>query len=190
MIKIFENLDINNLENEVWKVITDFPDYSVSNLGRIKSFKKWHGTDSRILKQQKRKEYFKVDLFEAKKCVSIQVHTLIYETFNNYKLKDNECIHHTNGDKENNIFENLEKMSKYEHQSFHKKGKYFSEKHKIKISEKTKGENNHNHKLTEQDVIQIKLLLKEGILTQQEIADIFGVSRGTISKIKLGKRWK
>jgi hypothetical protein len=46
-----------------------------------------------------------------------------------------------------------------------------------------------NSKLTEEQVIQIKLLLKEGILTQQEIADIFGISRCTISAIKNEKRW-
>ncbi len=52
-----------------------------------------------------------------------------------------------------------------------------------------KGEKHPRHKLTEQQVIQIKLLLKEGILTQQEIADMFGVSRQTISLIKTGKIW-
>jgi len=51
------------------------------------------------------------------------------------------------------------------------------------------GENHPNHKLIEQDVIQIKLLLKEGILTQQEIADMFDVSVSTISMINTGKRW-
>jgi DNA-binding XRE family transcriptional regulator len=56
-------------------------------------------------------------------------------------------------------------------------------------SEKNKGINNPQHKLTEEQVIQIKLLLKEGKLTQQEIADIFGVSQMTISLIKSGKKW-
>jgi predicted XRE-type DNA-binding protein len=51
------------------------------------------------------------------------------------------------------------------------------------------GEKSPNHKLTEEQVIQIKLLLKEGILTQQEIADMFGVSRRTISNIKRGIVW-
>jgi hypothetical protein len=27
------------LDDEIWKVITDFPDYYVSNLGRVKSLK-------------------------------------------------------------------------------------------------------------------------------------------------------
>jgi len=52
--------------------------------------------------------------------------------------------------------------------------------------QKMKGKNSI---LIIQDVIQIKLLLKEGILTQQEIADIFGVDQTTISLIKSGKIW-
>ncbi len=55
--------------------------------------------------------------------------------------------------------------------------------------EKRKGEKSSNHKLTEEKVIQIKLLLKYGKLTQQEIADMFGVSQLTISAIKTGKTW-
>ncbi len=52
-MEVYENLDINDLDGEIWKVIKDFPDYQVSNLGRVKSFKKWHGTSEKILKQSK-----------------------------------------------------------------------------------------------------------------------------------------
>jgi hypothetical protein len=57
-------------------------------------------------------------------------------------------------------------------------------------SENNMGEKHPNHKLTEQKVIQIKILLLEGNLTQQEIADMFGVSQLTISDINTGKTWK
>jgi len=56
-------------------------------------------------------------------------------------------------------------------------------------NENRKGENSSHHKLTERDVIQIKLLLKEGKLTQKEIADMFGVSVYTISDIKREITW-
>jgi len=69
------------------------------------------------------------------------------------------------------------------------KGRIFSEESKNKIKEKMKGEKNYSSILISQDVIQIKLLLKEGLLTQQEIADIFGVSRQTVSSIRTEKRW-
>ena len=57
------------------------------------------------------------------------------------------------------------------------------------VSEKLRGENRPNHKLTEEQVIQIKLLLKEGKISQRKIAKMFGVSQMTISHIKTGKNW-
>jgi len=190
-VEVYKNLDINNLENEVWKVITDFPGYQVSNFGRVKSFKRY--INGKILKQDKIKDYFYIDLWKNGEYKNKQVHILVYETHNNYKLKPDECVHHINEDKENNIFENLEKMPKSEHLSFHHKGKIISEEIRNKISEKMKGKyigsNSPNSKLTEEQVIQIKILLKEGKLSQQEIADMFKVSQMTISKIKTGKIW-
>jgi len=220
-MKIYENLDINDLENEIWKVIEDFSDYYVSNLGRVKSLK--FGKE-RILKQQKHGgEYFRVDFCKNGKCKPKQVHRLVFETHNNYKLKSDEDVHHIDFinilpeiSKENNNLDNLMMMSKSEHQKLHmknisketkkkisekKKGEHHSKETITKISESRKekfksgelkilrGENSTNHKLTEEQVIQIKLLLKEGILTQQEIADMFGVSQLTISAIKTGRSW-
>lgn len=48
---------------------------------------------------------------------------------------------------------------------------------------------NHNCKLNEGKIIEIRVHLKEGKLTQKQIAEIYGVSRGNISCIKLGKTW-
>lgn len=48
---------------------------------------------------------------------------------------------------------------------------------------------NNIHKLTEQEVKEIKKLLKENKLNQLEIAKKFGVIQQTISSIKLGKLW-
>ncbi|MBK5239816.1 GIY-YIG nuclease family protein [Clostridium sp.] len=45
------------------------------------------------------------------------------------------------------------------------------------------GENNHNSKLTKEDVIQIKIMLKEGLI-YKEIASVFNVSTGIVGLIK------
>jgi group I intron endonuclease len=50
------------------------------------------------------------------------------------------------------------------------------------------GESNPKSKLTEQDVKEIKILLKKG-KSQSDIAKMFGVSKHAISKIYLGKTW-
>jgi len=53
-MKIYENLDINDLNGEIWKIIIDFSNYQISNLGRIKRVihDRWNHK-LKILKQQK-----------------------------------------------------------------------------------------------------------------------------------------
>jgi len=53
----------------------------------------------------------------------------------------------------------------------------------------SRGTTHHNSKLSEDDVIQIKLLLKEGVVTGRDIAKQFEVATSAISKIKSGKAW-
>ena len=48
----------------------------------------------------------------------------------------------------------------------------------------------HPHKINEQQVIEIRHLLKTTNLTQLEIAKIYNVARTEISRIKNKKRWK
>lgn len=51
-----------------------------------------------------------------------------------------------------------------------------------------KGENNGLHKLTEQNIYQIREMIEQGY-TQREVAKLFGVSQMTISQIKTSKNW-
>jgi hypothetical protein len=188
MIKIFENLDLQDFDGEIWKVIKDFPDYSVSNLGRVKSFKKYRRTNENILKQHKNYKYFFIVLQKNRKDKYKKVHILVYETFNDYKLKSDECVHHIDFTKENNCLENLIVMSKKEHNLLHNKGennpnfgKHHSKETKIKI-----GKNNPN-KLTNQKITNIKIDIEKENLTQVEIAKKHGVCQMTVSNIKNGK---
>lgn len=52
------------------------------------------------------------------------------------------------------------------------------------------GENNGQAKLTEDEVRQIRRLLAEGHHTQDQIGDMFGVTRGAVKQIKHGKTWR
>jgi hypothetical protein len=49
--------------------------------------------------------------------------------------------------------------------------------------------NEHNQKLTLAGVQEIRVLLAEGNLTQKAIAKQYGLSKQTISQVKLGTRW-
>ena len=74
-----------------------------------------------------------------------------------------------------------------------KRGIPRSEETKRKVSESRKGkyfgENNANSKLTEEDVREIKRMLKDKIF-MKDIAKKFNVSEGTISAINTGRAWK
>jgi len=52
-MEVYENLDLEDIDGEIWKQIKDYPDYKISSLGRVKSFIKWNGTDVRILNPHK-----------------------------------------------------------------------------------------------------------------------------------------
>ncbi len=210
-MKIYENLDINNLDGEIWKVITDFPDYQVSNLGRIKSLKRYRGINKNILRQSKDDYgYFQVSLYKNGISKLKKVHHIVYEIFYDYKLKLDKCVHHIDENKENNNFNNLENIPKSEHSSFHNKGenhplfgkhhsektrkimsenkigKKQSEETKNKISESKKG-HLHRYKLTNQLIIYIQIDIEKKIYNQTEIAKKYGIDQTTISRIKTGK---
>lgn len=54
---------------EIWIKIVDFPDYSISSFGRVKSFKKYAKLKERILKPQiSKKRIFESKLMERWNC--------------------------------------------------------------------------------------------------------------------------
>ncbi len=177
-MNVYENLDLKNLSGEIWKPIREYPDYQISNFGRVKSFKRYHGTNERILKQNKdTREYLFVNLCKNKKGKYKLVHRLVYESFIG-KLEEGYDAHHINEDKENNIPENLESKPHSKHTGDHHKGKTVSEETKIKI-----GKNNYQ-KLSNQKIVNIENDIKIGNLTQKQIAIKHGVCTKTISRIK------
>jgi len=194
---------------EIWKVIKDFSDYAVSDFGRIRRIiPDKFNRRLKILKLRKNvKGYFQVYLYKNGKVKTKLLHILLYEIFNNYKLKKSECIHHIDFNPDNNNFDNFLLMSKSEHMILHKtkynnpnfgkpRDNNIKNKISVKLKEKFKndelnhkGKYNPNSILTEKNVIEIRIDLKEGILTQREIGKKFGVSQISVSNIKTGRIW-
>jgi hypothetical protein len=74
--------------------------------------------------------YYAVSIYDQK----IHIHRLLMMYWLNRDLQSNEYIHHKDGNKFNNLKENLELMLASAHQSLTNKGKKFTASHKAKIS--------------------------------------------------------
>lgn len=121
-------------KREIWKTIPDFPDYSVSNEGRVKNKK-----TERILKSCFYKTgYLYVCLSNKGEHTGKLIHRLVLETFIG-PCPNNHCGHHKDEIKSNNFLINLEYLLRSKHNSMHKLGTKHSEETKQKISEKGKG---------------------------------------------------
>jgi hypothetical protein len=102
--------NLNNLKDEIWKVITDYPEYEISNKGRIKypirkgrkPYKKriTYGGGSGD-------GYNTFAVRNNKGVIKKGIHVLVAHEFinnpNNYNI-----VNHRDGDKKNNQFNNLE----------------------------------------------------------------------------------
>lgn len=88
-------------------------------------------------------------------------------------------VNHIDGNKENNRVDNLEWVTKKENQE-----------HASSTLGKRVGTDCYKHKLTEEEVLEIYNICKEGKLTYKEIGKNYNVSAYTISHIAQGISWK
>ena len=165
---------------EKWKIIEEFPNYAISNMGRVKRIKK----NNKLLCLSKKKSgYIYTCLFKNGHRSYKRIHRLVLENFRPIDNMNNLEVNHKDGTKTNNKLENLEWCTRSE-----------NEKHAYKIGLKNKtGENHNQSKLTNSDIIRIKDLLlnqyENGLITQRKIANIFNVVPSLISQIYRGMRW-
>jgi len=179
---------MENLQNEVWKEIEGFEDYEVSNLGRIKSFK--CGKEKFLNKNNS--PHFSVSLWKNRKHHKCLLYELVYTTFSGIQVGVDECIHHKNEDPTDNRFENLEKMTFSDHMKLHRKGSKLSFITRQKISQNhadLNGESNPLHKLTYEQVLEIKKMLLRNIKPKEVHIEFPEVSLSTIYDIKSGRSW-
>ena len=150
-----------------WRIFKEFPNYLISNTGLIKN-----KLSGRILKLRNDKDgYLDVMLSKCGFKKRFKVHRLVALTFiPNPESKDQ--VNHKDGIKINNTINNLEWATKKD-----------NEQHSV-LKEL------HTSKLKIKDVIKIRKLRISTNLTLQEIADIFNVSKSTISSVINKKSWE
>ena len=144
--------------------------YKIDDLGRVYSefkiitpYDNGHG-------------YLAVKLWKNGKCKQHYIHRLVAETFipnpNNYPE-----INHIDGDKHNNVVSNLEWCNRK-----------MNVQHSYDTGLKPKGEKHFKHKLTENQVAEIRAA--RGKISQRELANKYGVSQTLIYSIQTNKCWK
>lgn len=169
---------------EEWKVIEEFPNYEVSNLGRVRSIKHINSVgrlvNSTILKPQPdgRHFYYHVNLLADGKKKTVNIHRLVAKAFienpNNYT-----SINHKDENKRNNAADNLEWCTTaYNNNYGSRKGMRQGAKHPMcKIDLETVLFIKKNH------------ISCGGKMRNIDLARMFNLSRSHVSGIAHGRYW-
>ncbi len=167
------------------KPIPNFPGYFADKQGNIWSKKPYRNYAPipeypRKLKPQDNKGYQVVVLYYGKNQYRRTIHRLILETFVGPCPKGMESCHN-DGNPSNNKLDNLRWGTKSN-----------NEKDKVKhgTNSVNRGEEHGNSKLTAPDIIEIRILLESGEITQGELGKLYDVNNATISDINVGRIWR
>lgn len=167
--------------DEKWEKI-EFPgmaeseNYFISNYGRVKSYKT---SENGVLVKGSLLRGYKILTIklDTNKNTTKYIHKLVAEAFIDKEHELQEHVIHLDYNKMNNHVSNLKwvtKQTMYEH-------------HKLNPNYK-KGVIN-NAKLTETEVIRLKMKLKRGKNKLYKIAKEFGITHTQLNRIRSGENW-
>lgn len=163
---------------EEWRPLSEFPEYAVSNLGRVMRVKGCRGARAgRVLKQRLNRDGYP--------CVTVQsnnrrsrksylVNRLVCEAFNGPAPEGDYHAAHADGDRANNRLENLRWASRAENEAD-------KELHGTRM----RGEDHASSKLTEEQVKAIR----QDTRPQSAIAREVGVSQSLVCMIRRRRVW-
>lgn len=173
------------LHTEAWRTIPGFEGYEVSNLGRVRSFRRHGGRGRGLVEAARIKKthlgahgYLCVTLQkpDGNRCSKYAVHALVAAAFLGPR-PDGMQVAHADGDRSNARLDNLRYATALE-----------NAEDKRRHGTDTPGERNGMHKLTDRAVLEIRQLRAQGAL-QRELAAKFGVSTSAIQFVLNGQHW-
>ncbi len=161
---------------EVWKDVTGYEGmYQVSSVGQVRRV----GSERCLSASKRRNGYLYVNLSKRGRVTTKSVHELVAEAFLG-KRPAASHVNHKDGDKLNNHASNLEYVTAAE-----------NTRHAYRLGLlKAQGEANGRALLTEAQARKVLILARTGVLTQQEIAERYGIRISTVRAIKGGRIWK
>lgn len=185
-----------------WRTIKEAPFYMVSDEGHVKSVERYvltfnghvwcyrHVPETYPMKEKDIRGYKNVSIIQYDENMRPirrymrQVHRLVLEAFYPFPGRENFQVNHINGDKSDNSLDNLEWMTPKENmRDANRKG--------LGHQMNQNGELNSMAVLRDYQVIEIiKETRKPNRMSDQKIADIYGVTRKTVSNIRRNLTWK
>lgn len=155
---------------EIWKDIKGYRGrYQISNLGRVKSLARKHSLRDRILKPSLNSYgYLHVGLSKLNKNKTVQIHIIVAKHFCVKSRKHNQ-INHKDGNKSNPKASNLEWCTGKENiqHALHTLKRVFGSKPLLNVT----------------DILVIKIMYESKKFLLKDIAEYYGVSISTISRI-------
>lgn len=169
--------------NERWLPIAGFTGYEVSDLGRVRSYRKLGGhggtvAEPRILKLKTDRDGYKI--FNAayrRHLTTVKVGPAALSAFVGPRPDGHECAHE-DGDRGNNRIANLAWKTPTQNAS-----------DKLKHGTENLGERNHFARLRASTIKLIRWLHDVHDATNLELAEWFGISYGHAWSISTRKRW-
>jgi len=165
---------------EEWRQVPGYPDYEVSDWGRVRSWKRSAKNipPPRVLTPKRLNSYGHrfFETWEAGRRQKHSIHRMVLTLFCREPV-GNELALHINGIPDDNHVSNL-------YWGSHKN----NSRDMVQAGHSQRGEKNVKAILSKRDVELIDRMLL--YLTQDQIADIFGVSQPTIATITGGRNWR
>lgn len=97
-----------------WMPVVGYPNYIISNIGEVQNI-----STKRILKPALNpRGYYEVNLWKNNKGTTLQIHRLVYISFSGDNNLNGYVINHIDGNKQNNNYLNLEKVT-YQENNLH-----------------------------------------------------------------------
>ena len=172
---------------ETWRAIAGYEgDYEVSDFGRVRSLDRMvdgprvqRKSKGRVISMNFSRKYKKVGLHQKGLQKQFFVHRLVAVAFLG-PCPTGKQVNHKDGCKSNNRPSNLEYVTPLEN---------IQHACLTGLSKTQIGEENINDKLTEENVLDIRATYAAGGVTQQKLADNFGVGHVNISNIVHRRSW-